>query len=119
VAACRRGGRPTAGAGPARRHVRGRPLPLDARDRAVPGPAAAAAGAGRSGRAKTDATFAAGALGRRRGSAPPAAAALVALRAARPAGSVRGGRAMNRWRGFTLVEVLLATALLASGLALA
>src|SRR5690606_18053694 len=119
VAACRRGGRPVAGAGPAQRHVRGRPLPLDARDRALRGPAAAAAGVGRSGRAKTDATLAAGALGRRRGSAPPAAAALAALRAARPAGSVRGGRAMNRVRGFTLVEVLLATGLLASGLALA
>src|SRR5690606_5693618 len=94
--------------------ARRRPLPLAARGAALRGSAAPARTAPRSLRRAVDAAAAGAGMGR--GSRRPARGAGVPA----PGPARTGERAVSRARaaGFTLIEVLLATVLLASGLAL-
>src|SRR5690606_33473967 len=115
VAARRRRRRHRAAGGPSRRRVRAGTLSMVARCRTLRGSFAPAGRIHRPGGAAAAATVAAGALGRRRGTRQAPAAGFAAPGTSRS----RGGAAMRRTRGFTLIEILLATALLAAGLALA
>src|SRR3546814_14995086 len=105
--------------GEPRRRVRGRPLPLAPAHRSLRRPHRAHPRHHRTRRGTADAAGAGRGVGRRRPAPEPAAADAAAF----AAGRIRGRFVLNAattapmhaQRGFTLLEVLVATALLAAG----